>query len=371
MNSSALKTLFFKEKDRIEPCYHQVSSLLSKGIALYGYGFVGKWAFDFLNSVGADIKIIIDNDKNKQGSFVDNVPVFSSNDIDYANVSCVIIGSRHAAKSIASSLIKLKVPIISIDAFVVLYYTPSHLVMLEKLFGHDEKSLKTLYSILLSMITGDNSYLQNNISFNPFFAEYPFFNVDAEVFLDAGAYVGDSFERFIWSVNGMFKYAYLFEPGKKQFDALSLRLKRLLNEWCITPEKVKCENVMLGEECGKIKFFESNDPIQSQQILPSSLQSFDQSKISLTNKVSLDTYFEKLTLLPTLIKVDIEGSEMEFLNGGQRLISQTMPKMALSVYHYPSDIFLLPEKIAQFAPGYIFSMRHHSCMLMDTVVYCF
>ena len=66
MNSSVLKTLFFKEKDRIEPCYLQASSLLSNGIALYGYGFVGKWAFDFLNSVGADIKIIIDNDKNSK-----------------------------------------------------------------------------------------------------------------------------------------------------------------------------------------------------------------------------------------------------------------------------------------------------------------
>ena len=225
MNSLSL-SLLLEEIKRLQPIYNSVLLSLQDGIALYGYGFVGKWAFDFLRSLGADIQFIIDNDKNKQGTLVNDIPIVNSTKANYEHVNSVVIGSRHAAQSISSTLNHLSVPIISIDAFVVCHYSTTHLDRLEKLLKDDDKSLQVLYSILLSMLTGNNLFLRNHISFTPFFAEYPFYNVDAEVYLDAGAYVGDSFERFIWSVNGMFKFAYLFEPGKHQYESMLNRLKQ-------------------------------------------------------------------------------------------------------------------------------------------------
>ena len=75
--------------------------------------------------------------------------------------------------------------------------------------------------------------------------------------------------------------------------------------------------------------------------------------------------------MPTLIKVDIEGSEADFLNGAKVFISGKKPKMALSIYHYPSDIFLLPLQLIELNPQYNLILRHHSSMLMDTLVYAY
>jgi len=366
-----LRDRLLGEINRRQPEFSAIKSVLSSGICLYGYGFVGKWAYDFLKTLGADIKMIIDNDEDKIGLTVNNAQIISSSDFSYGDVNGVVVGSRHAARSILSSLKDISIPAISIDSFVVHYYSDSHLPLVEHLLEEDEQSLRVFYSILLAMLSGEINFLRNNISYCPFFAEYPFFNIDSEVYLDAGAYVGDSFERFVWSVNGMFKRAYLFEPGKKQFQSMCFRIARLSKEWCIQPDKIKCENLAIGDSTGEIKFLDASNPTQSQQILASSSETIDQLRVSLASKTSLDDYFKGLSCLPSIIKVDIEGAELALLDGGERLIAELKPKIALSIYHFPSDIFLLPIKVAKLSQSYRFIMRHHSCMLIETVLYCF
>ena len=56
--------------------------------------------------------------------------------------------------------------------------------------------------------------------------------------------------------------------------------------------------------------------------------------------VSLDEYFggDRFTFL----KVDVEGSEAELIDGAAKIIHYHRPRIALSVYHYPTDIFTLP-----------------------------
>ncbi|MDA0067581.1 hypothetical protein OFS07_15080 [Brachyspira hyodysenteriae] len=64
-----------------------------------------------------------------------------------------------------------------------------------------------------------------------------------EIFLDAGAFVGDTIEKFIYNTCATFKKIYGFEPGEKQFKAMKLRMNRLIEEWSINNENIILEKL--------------------------------------------------------------------------------------------------------------------------------
>ena len=71
----------------------------------------------------------------------------------------------------------------------------------------------------------------------------------------------------------------------------------------------------------------------------------------------------------TFIKMDVEGSEYKALLGAEKIISCCKPKLAISIYHNPEDIWELPELILKMNPDYKFYIRHYSLAGEDTVLY--
>jgi FkbM family methyltransferase len=69
------------------------------------------------------------------------------------------------------------------------------------------------------------------------------------------------------------------------------------------------------------------------------------------------------------IKMNIEGAEIDALQGGERLIRRELPKLALSVYHRPSDLWRIPEIVKQFDDGYDLYLRQHDGGIIETVLY--
>jgi hypothetical protein len=59
--------------------------------------------------------------------------------------------------------------------------------------------------------------------------------------------------------------------------------------------------------------------------------------------------------LPTVdfIKMDIEGAEMEALEGAVETVRQFHPRMAISVEHRPSDPDRIPELVQRLWPNYV------------------
>jgi len=72
----------------------------------------------------------------------------------------------------------------------------------------------------------------------------------------------------------------------------------------------------------------------------------------------------------TFIKMDLEGSEKEALQGAALTIQKYKPKLAISVYHKPEDYYLLANYICSLRPDYRGYMRHYSSGADDTVLYC-
>lgn len=71
----------------------------------------------------------------------------------------------------------------------------------------------------------------------------------------------------------------------------------------------------------------------------------------------------------TYIKLDVEGSEMETLIGAQESIKKYNPRMAISVYHKPEDLWQLADYLLSINPNYKLYMRHYTTCNYETVLY--
>jgi len=320
----------------------------------------------YLEQCGMTILGFIDSDESKWGMSIAGKPVFSPSDPLIIKSRAILITSRHAVPAIKKNLAHLSACLMSIDAFVVHHVGREKIDKVELLLSHDQQSLETFRAVLVSMLSGTTNELAPYANNDPFFDRFGFFNRDGEIFVDAGAYVGDSLERFIWSVNGVFRHIHAFEPGGAQFAALKKRVGRLREEWALDPDSISVVNKALSSETRVVRVHNTSHLIQT------SIESIelddDNSVSSEIQTVSLDSYLNGQKY--TLLKVDVEGSEADLLVGARKSIVTHRPRIALSVYHFPTDIFELPLQAQQINEDYIFSMGHHSSQLMDTVLYC-
>lgn len=70
------------------------------------------------------------------------------------------------------------------------------------------------------------------------------------------------------------------------------------------------------------------------------------------------------------IKLDVEGAEMETLRGAQSSIHRFHPKLAISLYHKPNDLFELIQYVRNEFPFYKFYLGHYTIHQEETVLYC-
>ncbi|MDA8129104.1 MAG: FkbM family methyltransferase [Betaproteobacteria bacterium] len=71
----------------------------------------------------------------------------------------------------------------------------------------------------------------------------------------------------------------------------------------------------------------------------------------------------------TFIKLDLEGVEVQALQGMQRHIVEDAPKLAVAVYHHPSDFWRIPQYILGLRSDYAVYLRHYTESWTETVAY--
>jgi hypothetical protein len=70
-----------------------------------------------------------------------------------------------------------------------------------------------------------------------------------------------------------------------------------------------------------------------------------------------------------LVKLDVEGAELETLKGMERIIRDQRPNLAVSVYHTPGHLHEAADMIAAWNLGYCFHLRVHEYNTFGVVLY--
>lgn len=341
--------------------FMKIEKNMNKGIALFGAGQNGKWSLDYLLKNGHNVPCFIDNDSELSNTSINNIPVYSYAEFLKINSGYpILITAKHAVIPIIKDLTdyKLKMPF---DAWF--YLKNKKKIDETKQYFIDKKSKMVLNSIIKTMLSGDEKYCAKVAEGQQYFCLPNFLNKGGEVFVDLGAYVGDTVEKFICSQNGSYKHIYAFEPSISQFNAAELRFKRLINEWALDCKSISLIKAGVGSKTSVMYINSDAKHLISTTVLPYKQEGCDK-----IEGYALDDFFKEIQI--SFVKVDIEGSEFEMLKGFKKIIKRDKPKFALSVYHRPDDLFNCIKLLKECVPDYRFALRQHSPILVDTTLYC-
>lgn len=86
-------------------------------------------------------------------------------------------------------------------------------------------------------------------------------------------------------------------------------------------------------------------------------------------QIVVDRLDDVLDVKPTLIKMDIEGAELQAVEGSVETIARFHPRLALSIYHNPGDFWRLPERILDIRNDYKLFVRHYTESIYETVMF--
>lgn len=195
-----------------------------------------------------------------------------------------------------------------------------------------------------------NSYRQylmrrNSVDISP---------VPGDIVLDCGACIGDMSLLFAGLV-AMQGEVHLFDPIP--LHARFCRLQASLNP--------SLAHVLHVNELAVSNhtYVTSGDKSDSDIIEPGGLA------VNSFASTSLDDYASTKLSRVDFIKMDIEGAEMDAIDGAMKIIREFKPRLAISAYHKPDDLWEIPIKLKSLNPNYKLYFGHHSPINWESVFY--
>ncbi|MBD3340540.1 MAG: FkbM family methyltransferase [Candidatus Lokiarchaeota archaeon] len=158
-------------------------------------------------------------------------------------------------------------------------------------------------------------------------------------FLDCGAYMGDS--ALIFEKEYKASRIFSFEPVPDNYQYL-LKLISLNNLKNVIPIQKG-----LGEFPGKEKY--------CALVFCSRVEDDGSEEMEI---IKIDDFVSKKNLDVGLIKMDVEGYELEALKGAEYTIKKFKPILLISIYHNPEEMFESKDFLQKIVPGYNFRIKH-------------
>lgn len=218
----------------------------------------------------------------------------------------------------------------------------------------DYRSKKILYAIINNWYNYDFKTLEQVME--KCFAHY--FDLDIipackeEVFVDLGAFTGDTIKDFIEIYGDHYKKIYAYEMTKQSMQELKENLKNIPR--IIYKQKAVADELGMGS----IKIHEistSSNQLEITEVGELEVTSLD------------DDINEKITIL----KMDIEGSELKALKGAENHILKDKPKLLLSIYHGYEELLTLWEYLEKLNLSYHYYLRYYGGPIFPTEIVLF
>jgi FkbM family methyltransferase len=383
-------------------CNLTINQVLSREVVLYGSGRFGRQVNRVLRLIGVEPLCFASTFTKDNEQYVDGLKVLNINQLEQIKRDVIVlIASPSNAASIKKQLLStgfsssnIYFPL-NVDPYTELYFGDANYQVLlsiskfpnkgqsieqmilkysnlaEDLNGVfvDEVSKSLLWAIVVQTIFWDDigifSMFMRSFS-EPIkifgtrpFAEngpenYFYFNNDIfnlkndEVYIDIGAFDGDSINEFIESNkvrNLSFRKIIAFEPDPINYS----RLKNNINN----AKHITLENLGVSDKSGSARFISS---LNSTSPSGSNISSDGDIEVNL---VSLDVYLNEDKV--SIIKMDPPGETISYkiLDGATRTILKHKPKIIIGI-HSLKELYDLINKINSSFHFYHLYIRHNS-----------
>ena len=202
----------------------------------------------------------------------------------------------------------------------------------------DDYSRKVYANIINFKISGKIEYLSAVTSSKADIYHKIIKPTHAEVYVDLGAYNGDTIRELLEFTNGTYHSIYALEPDKKNFKKLAKFVDGMKHVYAYNAA-AWCTDTSLpfAAKAGR------------QSAINASSDNFVAAR-------SVDSILENK--YATIIKMDVEGFEREAIWGASQTISHYSPKLMVALYHRNEDIFEIPLLIKSLNPNYKLYIRH-------------
>lgn len=192
--------------------------------------------------------------------------------------------------------------------------------------------------------------------------------INHEVFVDGGCYDGTTVRNFISWCGGNYDKIYSYEPDSINYKhTVELMEAEPVSNLTLYNKGLwdKSETLYFNESGGQGSNIVNEDSLSSESHEED--KGIEVQQVSSIEATTIDESTNGDAV--TFIKLDVEGAEYEALVGAEKTIKKYHPRMAISIYHKPEDIFTLPELVMSMSDDYKFYLRHYQISRCETILY--
>lgn len=337
-------------------------------LAIVGFAPEGRRLAEICRARGIKIAAIADDDPAKSGMQAGHVTVKPVEALRELSRSVPVIIASHrvlgATRRLRDMGFTLVVPFAALQVLAPDIFPPhmfyrdlledlvasrSRYIELNRKLG-DERSRQVLDAVLGFRQTLDPMLLVPVLKEEDLYAPEGLFTFgDDETYVDAGTFDGDSIRAFIGRVKERFSHVYGFEPDPVTFEKLKANFA---NEPRVHPV-----HAGVYSRKGTLRF---RDDASRGAIFA------DDGEIEMP-VTTIDDVLQGQRA--TYIKMNIEGAEIDALKGARQTIAKWQPRLAISAYHRPSDLWQIPDIVNELSANYRLYLRQHDGGVIETVLY--
>jgi FkbM family methyltransferase len=363
--------------EREQTAFDQMTGSRANRIVLWGAGRLGKKTLAGLRQLGIEPLAFCDSNHALWGASIEGIRVLSVSDaaarFGRDATFVITIWGPHDRETMAARELQLRqlgcatvVPFAplywkhpevfgSYYAFTAPHRTAEHAEDIWRAFSlwADDQSRAEFVAQVEWRLQGDFEALSEPVPEEIYFPDDLVALRPEEVFVDCGAYDGDTIRSLLTRGDCRECHVIAFEPDPTIFP----RLKQYVST--LPPEvrgRIELNAQALGAARALVPFDATAD--EASALGKGS---------TLVECVTLDDALGGRA--PTYIKMDIEGSELEAIEGGRRVIADTAPVIAACAYHAYDHPWRIPLTIESLSNEFRFFLRPHHLQAWDLVCY--
>jgi FkbM family methyltransferase len=352
-----------------------------RDIVLLGAGGLGRRALAGLRRHGVEPLAFADNGIGRQGTTLDGLPVLppgtAAREFGSRAAFVVTIWGANSPHRFAHSREQLRAfgcgVVCSFPALFWKYpeaLLPFYLQDLPSRLLEDRAGVRSAFDLweddasraeyvaqVRFRLCANFDALSHPVAHPQYFPDDLFTWSDDEWVVDGGAYDGDTI-RMLSTLHGdRFDHVLALEPDPANFVKLQDTVAALSPAARV---KVDCRQVALGSEGRTLHLDATGTAASTTSVVPSAG----------TIAVSADS-LDSLAAgaRPTFVKLDIEGFEVDAIQGARKTIGRHAPVVAVCVYHRQDHLWRIPLLLRELRDDYAFFLRPHNEEGWDLVCY--